>query len=65
MGNVYPCTVFDRKLGNIRDYNYDLKKILTSETAKKVRKEIEADRCPQCWTPCEAHQMILSNWLKL
>jgi len=64
-GNVYPCTVFDRKLGNVRDYNYDLKKVLTSETARNVREEIRAGRCPKCWTPCEAHQMILSNYLKL
>jgi radical SAM protein with 4Fe4S-binding SPASM domain len=62
-GNVYPCTVFNRKLGNLRDFNYDLKKILTSEKAKKVREEIVQNKCPQCWTPCEAHQMILSNCL--
>lgn len=64
-GNVYPCTIFDRKLGNLRKNNYDLKKILVSEKTKKVREEIIKDSCPQCWTPCEAHQMIVSNWLKL
>jgi len=60
-GNVYPCTIFNRKLGNLRDGNYDLKKILQSEKAKAVKKEIVEKRCPQCWTPCEAHQIILSN----
>jgi len=64
-GNIYPCTVFDRKLGNVRDYNYDLKKILQSEAAKKVKEEIKEGKCPKCWTPCEAHQMILSNYFKL
>jgi radical SAM protein with 4Fe4S-binding SPASM domain len=63
-GNVYPCTIFNRKLGNLRDFDYDLKKILTSEKAKKVREEIVQNKCPQCWTPCEAHQMILSSFLK-
>jgi MoaA/NifB/PqqE/SkfB family radical SAM enzyme len=63
-GNVYPCSVFNRKLGNLRNFNYDLKKILTSEEAKRIRKEIIENRCPQCWTPCESHQIILSNWLR-
>jgi len=65
VGNVYPCTVFDRKLGNVRDYKYDLKSVMQSETAKKVREEIKDGKCPKCWTPCEAHQMILSNYFKL
>jgi radical SAM protein with 4Fe4S-binding SPASM domain len=64
-GNVFPCTVFDKNLGNLRKNDYDLKKILTSEKAKKVKEEIIKYNCPQCWTPCEAHQMIISNWLKM
>jgi radical SAM protein with 4Fe4S-binding SPASM domain len=64
-GNVYLCTIFDRKLGNLRENDFDLKKILTSEKTKKIREEIIKKKCPLCWTPCEAHQMILSNWLKL
>ena len=64
-GNVYPCSMFNRKLGNLKDYDYNLKKILKSEKAKAVRKEIEKRQCPHCWTPCEAHQMILSKWWKI
>jgi len=64
-GNVYPCTIFDRKLGNLRENDYNLKKILTSETAKKVKQEIIKNKCSQCWTPCEAHQLILSNWWRI
>ncbi len=63
-GNVYPCTMFDRKLGSLRENGYDLKKILTSEKAKKLAEEIKNGRCPHCWTPCEAHQVILSSWFK-
>jgi MoaA/NifB/PqqE/SkfB family radical SAM enzyme len=63
-GNVYPCTVFNRKLGNLRDNDYDLKRILNSTKANKVKREILKNKCPQCWTPCEAHQLILSNWFK-
>lgn len=64
-GNVYPCSIFNVKVGNLRENNYDLLKILNSEKALKVRKLIEKRECPYCWTPCEAHQIILSKWVKL
>ena len=59
-GNLYPCTSFDKKLGNIRDYMYDTKEILNLDISKKLIKNI-GEECPKCWTPCEANQMILSN----
>jgi len=64
-GNVYPCTIFNKKLGNLRENDYNLKNILTSKTAKRIKKEIIKNKCPGCWTPCEAHQMIMSNWCSL
>jgi len=64
-GDVYPCTIFNQKLGSLRKNDYDLKEILTSEKTKNIMKKIADNKCPQCWTPCEAHQIILSNWLKL
>lgn len=60
-GNVYPCTVFDKNLGNIRDVEYDLKKILNSNLGKEVKKQVSQLKCPNCWTPCEAYQIILGN----
>ncbi len=60
-GNVYPCTFFNKKLGNIRETNYELKKIWDSEKAKETRKLIKENKCPGCWTPCEAYQTILGN----
>jgi len=65
MGNVYPCTIFNKKLGNLRENDYDLKRILCSKKAEATMKEIIKGNCPQCWTPCEAHQMILSKWFKI
>jgi len=64
-GDVFPCTILNEKLGSLRKNNYDLKGILTSEKTKKIVKKIIDNKCPQCWTPCEAHQIILSNWLKM
>jgi len=60
-GNVFPCTIFNKRLGNLRDVDYDLMKILNSDFAKNVRKKVEELNCPNCWTPCEAYQTILGN----
>jgi MoaA/NifB/PqqE/SkfB family radical SAM enzyme len=62
-GNVFPCISLNKKLGNLRDFGYNLQKILVSDESDKIRKYISRGLC-NCWTPCEAHQMILSNWLK-
>jgi radical SAM protein with 4Fe4S-binding SPASM domain len=63
-GDIYPCIIFDKKLGNIRELNYDLKKFWHSQNIKEVRREIKNFKCPQCWTPCEANQTILGNLLQ-
>jgi radical SAM protein with 4Fe4S-binding SPASM domain len=59
-GNVYPCTIYGRRIGNVRDTAYDLSPILRSEEAKKAMESAGKD-CPQCWTPCEAYQAMLGN----
>jgi MoaA/NifB/PqqE/SkfB family radical SAM enzyme len=64
-GNVYPCNMYDNLIGNIRDFDYDLKKLLASPEARKIRKEIKNGVCPQCWTPCEAYQTIIANFFGL
>jgi len=63
-GNVYPCVSYDRKLGNVRDYDYNLMKVLKHETSRQVGKEIKKGKCPHCWNPCEAHPVIVSNWFR-
>jgi MoaA/NifB/PqqE/SkfB family radical SAM enzyme len=60
-GNIYPCGFFDVKLGNLKDVNYDIKVAWKSEKAKKIRKQIKAKECPNCWTPCEAYQSMLAD----
>jgi MoaA/NifB/PqqE/SkfB family radical SAM enzyme len=64
-GNVFPCTIFDKKLGNIRDFRYDLKELLKLKSVEHVKKEVRELKCPGCWTPCEAYQIILGNFLKV
>ena len=62
-GNVYPCTGISAALGNLRENDYDLLKILSNEASISWNKKISKGNCPHCWTPCEAYQNILSNLL--
>lgn len=63
-GNVYPCGMYDRALGNLRDNDYDLARIWRNDDSKKVQQEIWNYQCPQCWTPCEAYQSIMGDFLQ-
>jgi len=62
-GNVFPCTIYDKKLGSLRDVDYDLRRIWAEPIAVRTQKEIWQYDCPQCWTPCEAYQSIMGNFL--
>jgi len=61
LGNVYPCTGYNVIMGNLRENDYDLLKILSNKDAVFLYEKIKDGKCPQCWTPCEAYQSILSN----
>ena len=63
-GNVYPCSMYDRRLGNIREWNYDLPALWNSEASRRLQTEIWNFNCPQCWTPCEAYQSIFGSLLR-
>jgi len=60
-GNVYPCSIYDRPVGNVRDFDYDITGLWKTAYRAQLRQEIRNGRCPQCWTPCEAYQSILAN----
>jgi radical SAM protein with 4Fe4S-binding SPASM domain len=62
-GNVFPCTIYDRRLGNLREVDYDLARIWRQPETAAVQREIWDYDCPQCWTPCEAYQSIMGNFL--
>ena len=63
-GNVFPCTIYDRKVGSLRDADYDLAAIWRTPETRSLQKEIWDYQCPQCWTPCEAYQSILGSALR-
>lgn len=62
-GNVYPCSIYDRAIGNIIDFDYDILALWKSNQRCIARQDIRKGNCPQCWTPCEAYQSILANLL--
>jgi MoaA/NifB/PqqE/SkfB family radical SAM enzyme len=61
-GNVFPCTMYGKKIGNIRDSKF--LDIWNDTKTRRIAKEINMLKCPQCWTPCEAYQSILANMLR-
>ncbi|MGC8849386.1 MAG: SPASM domain-containing protein, partial [Candidatus Bathyarchaeia archaeon] len=70
-GNVYPCTIFDFPIGNVRDYAYDLNKVFTSPKCWEARKLIEREACPICCNTCETIPSMMShplntlgNWIR-
>jgi len=62
-GIVYPCTMWDKPLGSLRENNFDLKKMWASKKFKDAAINALKKKCPNCWTPCEAYQTILANVL--
>ena len=64
-GNVYPCGMYDAKIANLRDHDYNLEEVWTLPRARELQQEIWNYKCPQCWTPCEAYQSLFGNLLGL
>lgn len=60
-GEVYPCHTWERTLGNLRDVDFQLPRLLDSAVAARTRQEIFAEQCPGCWSPCEAYPSLLAQ----
>ncbi len=63
-GEVYPCTIWDKPLGNVRTTGYALMPIIEAARRDGVRKAVAEARCPNCWTPCEAYPAIAASPLR-
>jgi iron-sulfur cluster protein len=60
-GDVYPCELLiDRKLGNVREANYDFKSIWFSKEAEASRRFIRESKC-FCTYECFLTINILFN----
>lgn len=60
-GDVYPCLpkYGKYKLGNVRDYGYNVRRVLSNEISNYFRREIRPF-C-NCWTPCESYTTLLAR----
>jgi MoaA/NifB/PqqE/SkfB family radical SAM enzyme len=59
--NLFACSIWDAKIGNLRDSQFDLQALWTSDRRRELRQEVVEERCSHCWTPCEAYPTILGN----
>ncbi len=55
-GDVYPCHVYDRPLGNV--LQTDIQTLWRSDEVKAARRDIERLACGGCFTPCEAYPAL-------
>jgi MoaA/NifB/PqqE/SkfB family radical SAM enzyme len=60
-GYIYPCSIYSKRMANIKDIDYDIEAYWNTKEVIEAREEIERGECPQCWTPCEAYQSILGK----
>lgn len=63
-GFLYPCHVYDRPLGNLRDWDLNLAALWSSAEVIEARKDVEELACGGCFTPCEAYPAIAGSPLK-
>lgn len=59
-GEVFPCEILRRGLGNVRDYGYDIQKLLRSDRAKAILNSIRDSQC-FCTHECYFMTNILFN----
>lgn len=59
-GDVFPCEILSRKIGSVRESNYDVGKILGSKAAKKEIRKIKCREC-NCTFECAiANSLVYS-----
>lgn len=59
-GDVYPCELSTQRMGNARDYNHDIKRLLNSKEARAVANEIKKGSC-HCTHECYFMTNLLFN----
>ena len=62
-GDIYACEMLNSKIGNLRKEDYNLKKILKSEKAQKMRKKIKEENCYCTWE-CAIQNSIIYDLKK-
>ena len=58
-GELYPCHVWDRPLGNLREHSFA--ELWHSRRVREARGEVERLDCGGCFTPCEAYPALAGD----
>jgi MoaA/NifB/PqqE/SkfB family radical SAM enzyme len=48
-GDVYPCEMLNKSFGNVRDYDYNIEKMLFSESGRQIKSFIKEKKCFCTW----------------
>jgi radical SAM protein with 4Fe4S-binding SPASM domain len=59
-GDVYPCEILDRQMGNVRDYDYNIKALIQTHENKKLTKWIKDSHC-KCSFECALTANVVWN----
>jgi hypothetical protein len=59
--NLYPCSIWSEKVGNLRDNGFDLRALWNDPRRVELREAVVDEHCSHCWTPCEAYPTILGH----
>jgi len=63
-GNIFPCSIYDKKFANIRQIDYRLANAWKDKkNLAGIENNIRNKECPGCWTACEAYPAILGSLL--
>lgn len=57
-GEVHPCEILGRSLGNLNDCDWDLARLWESRGAEELRTEIAATRCRCTWECAQADNVL-------
>jgi len=57
-GNIYPCIMLNKKIGNIRELDFD--ELWLSTEAQEIREFIKDKKCA-CWTSCETGPSLIRS----
>lgn len=60
-GEVFPCHTWGRSLGQLADHAFQLDQLLASAVVTQTMQEIRAQKCPGCWSPCQAYPSLLAQ----
>jgi MoaA/NifB/PqqE/SkfB family radical SAM enzyme len=63
-GDIYPCTIFNQKIGNIKEKTFSLRQLWRGPLATQTYAAVLGKKCPGCWTPCEAYPAIAGSFLR-